>query len=230
VFRRQVDAMLAAGWSVHPLAAVANWIREDVGFPSCPASITFDDAYESVFTEAFPILEKAGLKATVFPVTGFFGETNRWAPLGQGPLRIMTSAQLKELSEAGWEIGSHTHSHRSLPALSDGELRSELLTSRSVLENLIGRAVRVMAYPYGHHDRRARWIAGGLHDVCVTIGAAKTSGRCRLDAVPRIDAWYLRKPWQIRNLHGRTGALYLSSRRSARFLGKRWREDAHIFS
>ena len=228
VFRRQVDALLSAGFASYPVSTVGTWIGEGGRFPPGAVSITFDDAYESVFSEAFPILEKAGLKATVFPVTGALGKINRWAPPSQGRLRIMTAAHLNELSEAGWEIGSHTHLHRSLPGLTDSELTSDLLTSRSILEDSIGRSIRVMAYPYGHHDRRTRAAAGGIHDVCVTIGAAKATARSRLDAVERLDAWYVRRPWQIHSLYRTRGALYLRGRRAARFLGTRWRQEDPI--
>lgn len=228
VFRRQVEALLSAGFASYPLTEVGTWIKEGVPFPPGALSITFDDAYESVFTEAFPILETAGLKATVFAVTGALGQTNKWAPPSQGAVRIMTASQLKELSEAGWEVGSHTHSHRSLPGLTDSELRSDLLTSRSILEDAIGRGVQVMAYPYGHHDSRTRTVAGSLHDVCVTIGVARATGRSRLDAVERVDAWYVRRRWQIRSLDRPRGAVYLRWRGGARFVGTRWRQGGHL--
>ena len=40
--------------------------------------IAFDDGYESVYTNAFPIMEEYGLKGIVFPITGYIGKRNNW--------------------------------------------------------------------------------------------------------------------------------------------------------
>ncbi len=77
-------------------------------------SITFDDGYESVYTNAFPIMEENGLKGIVFPISGYIGKTNDWdVTFGVNKTMHLTKSQLITLSEHGWEIGSHSHSHRS---------------------------------------------------------------------------------------------------------------------
>src|ERR1700730_9698291 len=43
-----------------------------------PVVITFDDGYKSFFTEAAPLLEAAGFRATVFVVTGQVGAVANW--------------------------------------------------------------------------------------------------------------------------------------------------------
>ena len=60
------------------------------------------------------------------------------------------------MSEAGWEIGSHTGSHRDLTALNPDELVRELRDSKRVLEDKTGVSVDTLSYPFGRYDTRVR--------------------------------------------------------------------------
>jgi peptidoglycan/xylan/chitin deacetylase (PgdA/CDA1 family) len=57
--------------------------------------------------------------------------------------------EVKELVRAGMPIGSHGHSHQALGKLSDDAQRTELTTSRMLLENGTGKDVHALAYPFG---------------------------------------------------------------------------------
>jgi peptidoglycan/xylan/chitin deacetylase (PgdA/CDA1 family) len=126
--------------------------------------VTFDDAYLSVLEEAKPILDAAGVPATVFVPTDYPDHPERpmaWDGIDQwlgGPhereLRPMSWDQVRGLADAGWEIGSHTCSHPRLTSLSDTDLARELTESRAVLEERLGRPCTTLAYPYGDHDSR----------------------------------------------------------------------------
>lgn len=61
----------------------------------------------------------------------------------------MSEQDLREVAEAGIEIGGHTWSHSFLPQLSPGQLRRELVEARDYLEQVTGRKVRTFAYPNG---------------------------------------------------------------------------------
>ncbi len=64
--------------------------------------------------------------------------------------------------ESGLAIGSHGHSHRRLAGLDDEAQRAELVGSRRILEDRLGRRVEALAYPYGwpgSFDGRTRLIA-----------------------------------------------------------------------
>ena len=69
--------------------------------------------------------------------------------LDMTPYKAMTWAQLRELTEAGFEIADHSHGHGNLPLMSDEEIRSDLSQSRSLLETKLGIRVRSFAYPNG---------------------------------------------------------------------------------
>ena len=132
-------------------------------------AVTFDDAYRSVLELGFPILARLGLAGSVFVPTDFAG-TERpmsWPGIEQwvgGPfereLMPMSWDELEQLSEDGWEVGSHTRSHPHLTRLDDASLEAELRGSREACEARLGRPCESLAYPYGDHDGRVVAAAG----------------------------------------------------------------------
>ncbi|HET8651954.1 MAG TPA: polysaccharide deacetylase family protein [Gaiellaceae bacterium] len=135
--------------------------------------ITFDDAFASTLA-AKPILEAAGFPATVFVPTSFVDYGDRLSyvePDGSSgtyadELITLSWEELAGLRDAGWEIGSHTVTHRRLLELDDADLWRELKESREVISERFGHCETV-AYPYGLADarvsaaaKRAGYLAG----------------------------------------------------------------------
>jgi peptidoglycan/xylan/chitin deacetylase (PgdA/CDA1 family) len=154
-FEHQLDVLLGRGYELVTFS-------DAVASPGTnKAAITFDDSYESVYTRAGPILEARGAVATVFVPTAYVepGEPMSWPGIDnwvgtehEEELMPMSWSQLGELSAAGWEIGSHTHTHPHLTELSPGRLAEELETPRSEIERNLGLPAPAIAYPYGDHD------------------------------------------------------------------------------
>ena len=118
-------------------------------------AITFDDGYESVYTEAASEMESRGMRGTVFPVVGFIGGYNEWdVRLSPRPFKHVSWSQLRRLVGMGFEVGSHTVSHRDLTRLGTEDLRRELRVSREILEDRLSVAVRAISYPFGRFSVR----------------------------------------------------------------------------
>lgn len=153
--------------------------------PAAPTVVvTFDDAYRSVATLAAPILARLRIPGTAFVPTAFIGrgEPMSWRGIEEwkdGPwadeLLPMNERELRELADAGWEIGSHTHSHPRLTELDDAELRGELEQSRTICEQLLGQPCTALAYPYGDYDPRVvRAAAAAGYRSAATLPAQLT--------------------------------------------------------
>jgi peptidoglycan/xylan/chitin deacetylase (PgdA/CDA1 family) len=113
-------------------------------------AITFDDGYRSVYSDALPEMDRRGVQGTVFPVVGSIDDYNRWdVRLSHRPFRHVSWPQLRELVARGFEVGSHTLSHRDLTRLDRKTLRRELRVSRAMLEDHIGTSVTAISYPFG---------------------------------------------------------------------------------
>jgi len=123
--------------------------------PPKPIIISFDDGFASVADYAFPIMQEARFPGVVFAISGFLGKRGVWdVNLGSRPPLHLSGAQLRVLVNQGWEVGSHTITHRALPFLNGRELRRELEVSRNYLEDVIGTPVRTVAYPFGLSSQR----------------------------------------------------------------------------
>jgi peptidoglycan/xylan/chitin deacetylase (PgdA/CDA1 family) len=123
--------------------------------------LTFDDGEESVYTLAYPILRRLGIPASVFVVTSEIGKNGRvWSQSKHTlPLNLIGREAIREMADNGIEFGSHFHHHVRAAGLSDSALQEEFVTSKAVLEDLLGSPVTTVAYPYGSIDSRTATFA-----------------------------------------------------------------------
>ncbi len=112
-------------------------------------AITFDDGYQSVYRTAFPILQPRGILATVFPVVDFINRANSWDYQLGRPTYHLSWDELRELVQAGWEVGSHGLTHRRLAQLPLSEIQKEVRESKQRLEDKLGCRVTSFCPPFG---------------------------------------------------------------------------------
>jgi peptidoglycan/xylan/chitin deacetylase (PgdA/CDA1 family) len=125
-------------------------LEEGAPLPCRPLVVTFDDGYADVFDNAAPVLGRLGMPATMYVIT------DRPSLQNSGFLRWRGVAQLER---AGFDIGSHTVTHRALTSLSNEQVVEELVRSRTELERHLGHPVQWLAYPHGAVDARVVQIA-----------------------------------------------------------------------
>jgi peptidoglycan/xylan/chitin deacetylase (PgdA/CDA1 family) len=142
--------LLMARRKVRPLAETVSCL----GKPGIGelASITFDDGYRDYVEIAVPILERLGLQATLFVPAGMIGKSNEWDHGILSERRILDAGELRDLDPTRTELGSHGYSHCRMRGLSREQLRREVDEARSILSEISGRPVRLLAYPYGQAD------------------------------------------------------------------------------
>lgn len=159
-FEEQITALVANGFTFIDVDRLIAHL--DGGEPLADRSIllTFDDGYESLISNAAPLLAKLGIPAVVCVVTSQLGGHNAWDEAqGAARLPLLDVAQLHTLSGAGWEIASHSDSHAHLTSLPVAQLVDELCVSRARLAAAGLPSPRLIAYPHGEHDLRVRRFA-----------------------------------------------------------------------
>jgi peptidoglycan/xylan/chitin deacetylase (PgdA/CDA1 family) len=110
--------------------------------------ITFDDGCRDFLDNAFPVLEKYGLKATVFLPTGLMG-TKRSALVGS---EIMGWGDANQLQKQGIMFGSHTVNHLLLKKMILKDVEYELRNSKEEIESRLGSFVDSFSYPYAYPE------------------------------------------------------------------------------
>ncbi len=148
-------AWLARHQRVVGAAEAAHMMHNGV-LPRGVSAITFDDGFASVREHALHSLNRHRLPATVFVVANTLapgGLKVSWVDTpAPYPMRTLNIGQVLEMVDAGIEIGSHSLEHHDLTALSATDCERDLRASRELLEDLLGRPVRTLAYPRGRHS------------------------------------------------------------------------------
>ena len=178
LFRRQIEQLHRHGWRTS-----LSGDGESTATAHKRVIIAFDDGYESVYTEALPVLERLGFKAMVFIPTGYLGRRNDWDHqlLGRKH-KHLTRAQLVELDRLGWLIGSHGISHTDLTRLDRVRLREELIRSKGLLSDILGKEVDWVSFPFGRYNRRTVEMA-----LECGYRAALVPGASRIQTTPKFQ-------------------------------------------
>lgn len=153
-FRQHMRYLEMTGYNVIPLRDAYEYaVGKRSSIPKNSIVVTIDDGWRSTYTEVFPEMKKRGFPFTVFIYPKIIGQT----------VNALTWKQVKEMSNAGVDIQSHSLSHPFLTrkrhsSLDDEQyaawLERELAESKKTLEKQTGKEVRFLAYPYGDYDSR----------------------------------------------------------------------------
>jgi peptidoglycan/xylan/chitin deacetylase (PgdA/CDA1 family) len=142
-FSTQLDYLQCAGYMTITPSQLADAIDGRGGLPEKPVILTFDDGYTDHYTEVFPRLKERGMTAAFSIISGFVE--------GGGDYASWT--QIKEMSDAGMEIMSHTVTHMDLNTAADADALAELEESSAAIEQATGRAPAFIVYPSGEPFR-----------------------------------------------------------------------------
>jgi len=216
-FERQILAILDAGYEVIPLSSLVRALRDGrTPLPARSVVLTFDDGFRGQFVNAYPILRRHRLTATLFVVPGYVGRYSFYrhlgvedAPAARGgtpPLAWLPLSwdEVEEMHRHGVEVGSHSMSHRSLGRLSGAEAEFEARRSREILAERLGAPIDLFAYPFGSQaykdfDQSLEEMLRGMEydGACTTV-----IGRCApgvdLYALPRIPMEEADTPFRVR--------------------------------
>jgi len=141
-------------------------VTQALSFPDQPTvALTFDDGCASDLLVAAPVLRDLGFGATFYITVGWLDTPG-----------FLSRAQVRELSDNGLEIGSHSMTHPWMSDLDDERLQREMLDSKRQLEDLIGRPVAHFSCPGGRYDRRLQLAARrfGYHTVTTSFPRANS--------------------------------------------------------
>lgn len=158
-FRSHLEGLQRAGFRFESLSKVLAVQEASRPLPERTVVITFDDIYDNVFQNAWPVLREMKIPATCFISTAFVDTTqpflfDPWAREHRGRIptdtwKPITSQHLTEMMDTGLvELGAHTHTHQDFRD-SPEAFATDLATGIQELKTKFGVSGLPFAFPYG---------------------------------------------------------------------------------
>jgi peptidoglycan/xylan/chitin deacetylase (PgdA/CDA1 family) len=178
-------------------------------FSSGAVTLTFDDGWLSQYQNAFPKLKQSGVPASFYIISHQLSDF--------GFPGYMSQAQVKELYNAGEEIGAHTRTHPHLSQLSSSAQQNEIVGSQTDLNNLGVGPITTFAYPFGDYNdttlgilqnsgiQGARTAIGGFADPLSDPYQLPRQGVMVTTTLSQLQQWIAQatssKTWLILEIH-----------------------------
>ena len=151
--------LLDRGFTIWPLRELLRYAALNRPVPPRTIALTFDDGFQSLYTEAWPILRELQVPATVFVATAYLGSVSpfpfdEWGlkhrdSLPPASYRPLTVEQCREMAAGGLiELGAHTHTHRDFRGQPEA-FRGDLQVSVDYLRDTFGLEDVGFAFPFG---------------------------------------------------------------------------------
>jgi peptidoglycan/xylan/chitin deacetylase (PgdA/CDA1 family) len=160
VFREQLVGLLERGFRFVKLSDAVARHKSGESMPPRSVVLTFDDCFESVYTQAWPILQELRIPATLFLSTAYLDSESpfpfdTWAlefrnRVPADHYRPIRSEQCLEMAASGLvEIGTHTHSHADFRQ-HVAEFAAEMQIAAEIVKLRFGEAEPLFAFPFGN--------------------------------------------------------------------------------
>lgn len=170
-FQEQLDYLKEHHYNVVPLSQIVKAVKAKESLPPKTVALTIDDAYYSVYTNAFAMLREKGFAFSVFVNTN---------AIDSGSKNYVTWEQMREMQENGGEFFNHSLTHDYLvqkqnetPQEAHKRIKREIVKAQERLDAELGKKdIQMLAYPFGEYDERAEALLEELG----FIGVAQKSG------------------------------------------------------
>jgi len=171
-FAAQIELLAERACPVVTFDAVAGAALGHNVLPARGVALTFDDGNATDYSDVAPLLARHGYRAAFFV-----------SPARIGTSGYLTWAEVRALHAAGMTIGAHGFDHTLLPALSDRDLRWQLLEARREIAARLGAPPRYLALPGGAGDAR---VLAAAAEAGYEVVAGSAQARLRVGRVTAV--------------------------------------------
>lgn len=140
-FKEQMQMLADSGYHTVLPDQLYAYLTTGAALPKKPIMLTFDDTDLDQYTVAAPEMEKHGFKGVFFIMTVSIGR--------HGKQPYMDKAQIKDLSDRGHAIASHTWDHHNVKKYQGQDWVTQIEEPTKKLEEITGKPIRFFAYPFG---------------------------------------------------------------------------------
>ena len=179
-FQYQLDYLEINNYNVWPLSKIVNHIIEKKTIPKKTIALTIDDAYLSVFTQAYPMLKSKKFPFTVFVSTNSIHNRSS---------NFMSWEQMRIMKTNGAQFANHSSTHTSLlPQKNETNIElktriiEEIQRAQLKLQKELGSDTNInpplFSYPFGEYNIEITELIKKLG----YIGVTQTSGAIGIDS------------------------------------------------
>lgn len=182
-FDENISTLKNAGYTFITLEELYQYNKGEIGLPEKVSIITMDDGWSGCYTEAYPVLQKYNVPATIFIVNALVGTTD-----------YFNWDQAKEMYDSGLvKIHCHGYKHIAYDTVDEKTLKSDYQKSqKEIIEHLGDDSIqKIMAYPAGKSsDNSIKWLKEIGFDIQVQTkyGTVNKSKNLDLTNLGRIRA------------------------------------------
>jgi peptidoglycan/xylan/chitin deacetylase (PgdA/CDA1 family) len=193
-FEWQMRSLKKRGYQPITFEALLSAQAGTTTLPPKPVILTFDDGYDDLFANAFPVLTELQFPYTVFLVSSLVGKTNEWvASEGLTPFPLLPWDRIKVMQATGFaSFQPHTITHPHLADMPLREARREMSESRDVLAQELGTAMDVFCYPFGSFNEG---VADAAREIGYKCSVTTQFGRARKGddpmMLPRVSIYHI---------------------------------------
>jgi peptidoglycan/xylan/chitin deacetylase (PgdA/CDA1 family) len=145
VFRAQIKMLADSGYHTILPDQLYNYLTTGAALPDKPVMLTYDDTDDGQFKVAAPEMKKYGFKGVFFIMTCSLNHP-----------KYMSREQVKQLSDEGNSVQSHTWNHDKVPLYKTEEDWVEQVDkAKKQIEDITGKPASYFAYPYGLWSKEA---------------------------------------------------------------------------
>jgi poly-beta-1,6-N-acetyl-D-glucosamine N-deacetylase len=191
-FEEQVEWLIKSGYHFISIDDILKYRKSKKSLPPKAVLMTFDDGYQSVYANAYPIIKKYKIPVVIALVGSWMEAQERVDFNGHTIARdkFLSQKEIKEMVGSGLvEIGSHTYSlHKGIVGNPQGNMQPAVITrawlsdlqkyenkkayrkrigedlekNNAFIKRYTGKTPRVMVWPYGYYNKEVRQIAERL--------------------------------------------------------------------
>lgn len=154
LFASHLQTLSDAGYQTISLRTLLDHLMRGLPLPERPIVITMDDGYVDAYENGLPLLQEQGYTASFFVITDFVNEARP---------EYMSWDQLREMANAGMEVGCHSRNHPDLRGRTVDYLVWQALGCRESIELELGFHPRFISYPAGWYDQRTIDVFHSAH-------------------------------------------------------------------
>jgi peptidoglycan/xylan/chitin deacetylase (PgdA/CDA1 family) len=145
-FERQIKFFIDSGYDFIKLSSAFDFYANEEGDLNKKIVLTFDDGYRDFYENAFPILKKYKIPATLFVINQDIGKKGN-----------VTIEMIKEMQNTGLvEVGAHTLNHFNLRRCRQATVQDQIAQGKAELEKELGVEIKLFAYPFGAFTEYAK--------------------------------------------------------------------------